>query len=231
MLLALDTSTPITSAALMHADGTLVAEVSASAGAGHCAELTPLLERLLAAAACDWSAVRAVAVAIGPGAFTGIRVGMAAAKGIAQARAIPLIGVPTPAMLAYAARVQMAPDVTHLVPIIDARRSELYWCVMPCAEWTAWTARYDAAQWDASVRVTAPTECAQSIAAATAAGARCGVVGAEALRALEWNGAAFTPVVTSAATVAALAVPRWQSGAVDDLLTLVPLYARPSYAG
>ena len=73
---------------------------------------------MLAAAAADWDAVERIAVGVGPGSFTGLRLGIATARGLAQARDLPLVGVSSLAALAAGADAALA--------VIDARRGEVF---------------------------------------------------------------------------------------------------------
>lgn len=94
MLLALDTSTEQIGVALHSAEGP-VAWLSWQAGRKHSAELLPAVDELLRLASATRDDVEAVGVATGPGSFTSVRVGLATAKGIAVARGLPVVGVPT----------------------------------------------------------------------------------------------------------------------------------------
>jgi tRNA A37 threonylcarbamoyladenosine modification protein TsaB len=99
MLLAIDTSTHYASVALH--DGThLVSEHTWLAKQDHTRTLMPALQRLLADAGIDISALQAVAVALGPGSFNGLRVGLSTAKGLAVARSLPMVGASTLEILA-----------------------------------------------------------------------------------------------------------------------------------
>jgi tRNA threonylcarbamoyladenosine biosynthesis protein TsaB len=101
MLLAIDTSTRIASLALY--DGTSVrAELTWETGDHHTVELMPRIVDLLNQISASIDQVTGLAVAIGPGSFTGVRVGVAAAKGLALARNIPLVGVRSSDIVAYA---------------------------------------------------------------------------------------------------------------------------------
>ncbi|MCR4408510.1 MAG: tRNA (adenosine(37)-N6)-threonylcarbamoyltransferase complex dimerization subunit type 1 TsaB [Anaerolineae bacterium] len=100
MLVAIDTATRFASLALY--DGLVVrAEESWQSSDNHTVELMPSLVRMMARQHVSVQALRGVAVALGPGSFTGLRIGLAVAKGLALAQDIPLLGVPTLDVLAY----------------------------------------------------------------------------------------------------------------------------------
>lgn len=83
----------------------------------------PMLEAVLADAGLGLDAIDALAVTVGPGTFTGLRVGLAAARGLALARALPLVGVTT--LEAIAEPVYAAPGET-IAAAFDAKRDEIY---------------------------------------------------------------------------------------------------------
>jgi tRNA threonylcarbamoyladenosine biosynthesis protein TsaB len=91
MLLAIDTSTQLAGLALY--DGAVQAELVWVAGRRHSAQVMPQLERLLRLLDMEVTALTAVAAARGPGSFTGVRVGLAAAQGLAVALDLPVYGV------------------------------------------------------------------------------------------------------------------------------------------
>ncbi|HEX6512534.1 MAG TPA: tRNA (adenosine(37)-N6)-threonylcarbamoyltransferase complex dimerization subunit type 1 TsaB [Chloroflexota bacterium] len=99
MLLAIDTSTHYASIAL-HDGARLLAEHTWLANQDHTRTLLPNVQRLLAGANAKLDGLSVIAVALGPGSFNGLRVGLSTAKGLAVARDLPLIGVPTLALLA-----------------------------------------------------------------------------------------------------------------------------------
>jgi len=76
---------------------------------------------------CNLSAreLGAIAVSEGPGSYTGLRIGVSTAKGLAFAWDLPLISIPTLKLLAYAA-VQNIGDIAYVIPVLDARRMEVY---------------------------------------------------------------------------------------------------------
>ena len=91
MLLAIDTSGPFCSAALL--DGDTLIERSENIGRGHAERLMGMLEELLGEAKADWKHIARVACSTGPGSFTGLRVGLATARGLALALDCPCTGV------------------------------------------------------------------------------------------------------------------------------------------
>lgn len=121
IVLALDTSTWWASVAVV-ADGAVLAAERERTHGSHAIELLPLVERTLAAAGVALADVGAVAVTRGPGSFTGLRVGLSTAKGLAYATGARLVAVPTLEALALA--VEGATG-TVLV-LLDARKGELY---------------------------------------------------------------------------------------------------------
>lgn len=98
MILALDTSTAACTAALLERDGTVVASRDEVIGRGHAERLVPLIEEML-----DGHVPAKILVGVGPGSFTGLRVGIAAAHGMAIGWSIPLSGMSSLALLAASA--------------------------------------------------------------------------------------------------------------------------------
>lgn len=106
-LLAFDTATTVAVAAVGAPDGRLLAETAWTAGHRHGEELLARVDALLAEAGVELSGLGGIIVGTGPGAFTGLRVGLATAKGLAHALGVPIVGVPTrSAMLTAAAAVE-----------------------------------------------------------------------------------------------------------------------------
>ena len=99
MLLAIDTSTHYASVAI-HDRSRLLAEYSWLTNQDHTRTLLPAVRRLLVDSGTTLADVSVVAVALGPGSFNGLRVGLSTAKALALARAVPLVGVPTLELLA-----------------------------------------------------------------------------------------------------------------------------------
>lgn len=108
MLLAIDTATRTASVALYDETG-IIGEATWRARENHTTSLMPQLLRLMAMSGTRIEKVEVVAVAIGPGSFTGLRIGLSMAKGLALARGLPVVGVPTLDGLAQAFAQQSLP--------------------------------------------------------------------------------------------------------------------------
>ena len=120
-LLALDSSGLVASAAVLE-DEVLLAEYTVNYKKTHSQTLLPMLDEIARMIELDLSEVDAVAVAAGPGSFTGLRIGSATAKGIALALGIPIVEVPTLDAMAYT--LWRAEGL--ICPIMDARRQQVY---------------------------------------------------------------------------------------------------------
>jgi tRNA threonylcarbamoyladenosine biosynthesis protein TsaB len=213
MLLALDTSTRIVGIAVY--DGVQVlSEMVWVSQDHHSVELAPAVENILKHSGMNVSQLQALAVAIGPGSFTGLRIGLAFAKGLALVRHIPLVGIPTLDALAAA---QPVLDM-GLVAVLRAGRGRL------AVGW--YNAMNNAWQPAKPIEVLTTSELAGQIEAPTLV---CGELLEEERRLL----ARKRKVVTLASPAQSLRRPsflaelawrRWQAGQVDDPATLVPVY-------
>ncbi len=137
IMLGFDTSTRATSVALRLPDGaTLEARDDPPAGAhpGHATQLLNIAQRLLSDAGVTWRDVDRIAVGLGPGTFTGLRVGVATARGLAQSLGAELVGVPSTLALALPALASARLDTIlaadgadgAVLAVIDARRGEVF---------------------------------------------------------------------------------------------------------
>lgn len=124
LILSIDTSTVSGSVALLK-DGKLIASQLYSLEKSHSALLHVLIRQLLANAGYATTDLSAIAVAEGPGSYTGLRIGVSAAKGLCLALDVPLIAVSTLDAMAYQLSRRSADDVLYC-PMIDARRMEVY---------------------------------------------------------------------------------------------------------
>jgi tRNA threonylcarbamoyladenosine biosynthesis protein TsaB len=126
MPLILNIDTAVKSASICLADGkTILATDVNPAEKESAAWLHVAIENLLEQCKIKMSQVEAVAVSAGPGSYTGLRVGMATAKGLCYALSVPLIAVPTLQIMAAAAQAIAIPSQL-LCPMIDARRMEVF---------------------------------------------------------------------------------------------------------
>jgi tRNA threonylcarbamoyladenosine biosynthesis protein TsaB len=141
-IVGFDTSLPVTAACVLRADGEAFTTPPPSperllGRPGHSAELLPVLAELLEQAEVDWREVRALAVGVGPGTFTGLRIGVATARGLAHGLGIGIS--PVSSLAALAAGLEDAADGRPRLPLIDARRRQvfasLYEGTRPEPEW------------------------------------------------------------------------------------------------
>ena len=122
IVLGIATATPRVGCAVGGVEGVL-AEFGSTHGPRHVEALVPAIEFTCRQAGIALREISVVAVDIGPGLFTGLRVGIAAAKAMATALRVPMIGMSSLDLLAYPLR--FAPRV--VVPVVDARRGEVFW--------------------------------------------------------------------------------------------------------
>ena len=123
-LLAIDTALGACAAAVLDTGAGLLAEETLVMARGHAETLMPLIERVMEQANASFEALDRVAVTVGPGSFTGLRVGISAARGIALAAAKPAVGLST--LAAYAAPFIAADDSIPVTVAIDARHAHVY---------------------------------------------------------------------------------------------------------
>lgn len=121
IILGIESATARAGVAIGTADG-VVASVEVTRGPRHAEILVPSIAFVCDQAGIDLAEVDAIAVDIGPGLFTGLRVGIATANGLAQALRLPMIGVCSLDVLAHPLRY----GGTDIVSVIDARRREVY---------------------------------------------------------------------------------------------------------
>lgn len=127
MILNIETSEQACSAALSH-EGALMYQLSETEPMRHSEKLAPFVDALLKEMRKRDEKLDAVAVSIGPGSYTGLRIGLSTAKGVCVALGVPLITVPT--LEAWAVKIMFADHTLEgdeiLMPMMDARRMEVY---------------------------------------------------------------------------------------------------------
>ncbi|MBF0326636.1 MAG: tRNA (adenosine(37)-N6)-threonylcarbamoyltransferase complex dimerization subunit type 1 TsaB [Alphaproteobacteria bacterium] len=124
LVLAFDSATSACSAALW-ADGAVLARRFSAMARGQSEALVPMIAEVLAEAGKTMADIDLLAVTVGPGAFTGIRIGLATARALALAAAKPVAGITTPEAVAAAVPTPLRDGRTILV-VLDSRREELW---------------------------------------------------------------------------------------------------------
>ncbi len=122
LILGIETATEQVGVAIGGHEG-VIATFEVSRGRRHAEILTPAIEFTCRQADIELSEIGCIAVDVGPGLFTGMRVGLAAGKALAQALRVPMIGIPSLDLLAFPCRH----TDRVVVPIIDARKGEVFW--------------------------------------------------------------------------------------------------------
>ncbi|HEU0317311.1 MAG TPA: tRNA (adenosine(37)-N6)-threonylcarbamoyltransferase complex dimerization subunit type 1 TsaB, partial [Solirubrobacteraceae bacterium] len=132
IVLGFDTATPATAVAITGTDNDteLRHEPADGERPGHVSQLLPLIEQAIEQADTTWDQIERIAVDVGPGTFTGLRIGIATAHGLAHARGLPLAGVSS--LEALAAEAAHDEHEGPVLAVLDARRGEAF-----AAAWTA----------------------------------------------------------------------------------------------
>jgi len=213
MLLAVDTSTKQMGLALY--DGTqVVGEFLWHSRHYHTVELAPAVADLLSRSGLKMDAIQALGVALGPGSFTSLRVGLAFVKGLALARHLPIVGMPTLDVVAAAQEMRDLP----LAAVLQAGRGRLALVWYEAGE-TGWVSK-------GSPSVTTADELAESIHKPTIVCGELTVDERQRLARKRVNVLLASPsaCVRRPAVLAELAWERWQAGAQDDAASLAPIY-------
>lgn len=124
LILSLETSTPVCSVAL-HQEGTCLASMDLYMKQSHSGRLSPMIEQVLKISNFSMQDLQAIALAKGPGSYTGLRIGTSTAKGLAYALNIPLLAINTLEAMADQA-LRVSPGYALYCPMLDARRMEVY---------------------------------------------------------------------------------------------------------
>ena len=212
-ILALDTTTHIASVALT--DGSAVrAEITLDVTNQHTAQLIPLIHQILTATHTELKAIDGIAVGIGPGLFTGVRIGVGTAKSLAYALDKPIVGICTLDIVAFNLRGAERP----VCAMLDARRNEVY-----------------AAIYSPPSHRCSEVMCVSVEQLSAAIQEPCLLVGTgtqayrdQIERFLGDRGIFVEPAfaLPRASLLAQLALPRFARGDTDDAMALTPLYVR-----
>jgi tRNA threonylcarbamoyladenosine biosynthesis protein TsaB len=214
MELSIDTASELASIALSR-EGRVEAEHSWRCQRNHTVELLPAIDKLLVDAGVRQSDLTAVFVSLGPGMYTGLRVGISVAQGLARALSVPAFGVGRLELDAY-------PHAAHPAPIIGvhrAGRGELAWASYQGNPWRELT----------PPGLSKPEQLAEAIPN----GALVTGEVDEALAALSRSRASIAepPTCGRARSLAALAYPRLKAGETAEPALLRPIYLRPPAIG
>ncbi|KAF0111134.1 MAG: peptidase M22 family protein [Chloroflexi bacterium] len=213
MLLAIDTSTQTIGVAIYN-DPVVVGESQWKSGNHHTVELTSAVEQLMKRCAVKPDDLTLLVVALGPGTFTGLRVGLAFAKGLALSLRLPIIGIPTFDYLAASQPLSEHP----MVVLLPAGRTRLAvgWYAVTESCW----------QPTALPVVMTPHELSDHIQGPTIL---CGELSAEERQTLgrKWKNAMLVSPAQSVrhpSMLAEIGWQRWQAGQRDDPVLLSPIY-------
>ena len=213
MLLAVDSSTQRVGLALY--DGSqVVGEMLWQSHNHHTVEIAPAIQSLLVRCGVKPQDLTALGVALGPGSFTSLRIGLAITKGMALALNLPLIGIPTLDALAVALPVQDLP----LAAVLQAGRNRLalVWYAAQDGKWQA----------QGESKATSVEELSQSIRKPTLVCGELNAAERQILARKRKNVILPTPAqsVRRPAMLAELAWQRFQAGSVDEPISLAPIY-------
>jgi tRNA threonylcarbamoyladenosine biosynthesis protein TsaB len=224
LILSMDTATPCSAVALTHGgrkDGRVVASLSLTGKVSHSRRLLAAIDYLMREAEVDWASIAGIAVSLGPGSFTGLRIGMATAKGLAAAAGKVLLGVSTLDALA-------AKCVTRqlICSVLDARKKEVYAAFYRCGE-NGLSDRIS------EMTVVAPEKLAAAIAEPVVMLGDGAVAYGELFSSLLGEKVTFAPAQLhepSATSLGMLAGEKLVSGELLDPVEAVPVYIRSSDA-
>lgn len=220
MLLAINTSTPQFSLALMDAEGILAGEHFSSSNSKNYLSFMPVLHTLFTTSGVKPDDLHVIAAAVGPGGFTGLRVGLAAAKGLCQGLNIPLIGISS--LEAMAHQLPFAP--IPVCPMISSRKGEVFTALF---RWDERRQGFIRLKEDVSLRF---EDLPSYMEGKTLFIGNDFAIQGNLLRKTFGTGALLAPSPfwhIRASAVGLLALHKARTQAWDDLSQLVPSYLRP----
>ena len=221
-VLGVDTSTSCGSLGIID-DDAVVAEYALLRDETHSTRLVPAIQALLKEARLDLNKIDGMAVSLGPGSFTGLRVGLSAVKGLALAAERPVVGVPTLDALAF--NLPFTPYV--ICPLVDARKGEVYTALYKDGE----GGRVEQLT---PYQVVAPLDLLEKLPLQETIFLGDGVeVYGELIEERLGVKVLFAPPhlrFLRGSTVAEIGLQRFKKGETDDISSMVPIYVRPSDA-
>ncbi len=224
LILAMDTATPCSAIALTtgtREDGRVLASLSLTGNVTHSRRLLKAIDYLLQEAEVDWPEIDGIAASLGPGSFTGLRIGLATAKGLAAAAGKALVGISSLDSLATKCSTSRL-----ICAVVDARKKEVYTAFYRCngngfAERTS------------DIRVVAPENLAAAITEPTVMIGDGVLVYGDLFKKILGKTVVFAPAMLhepSASSLGLLAGERFITGDRLDVAEAVPLYIRSSDA-
>ena len=225
LILALDTSTEMASIALYRPVEGIVAEQTWLSGREQTTQLLPTLERLMALVGATTNDIGGIAVATGPGSFSGVRIGLSNAKSMAYALQVPIWGVPTLDALAYQ---QVAVTVARVCAVLKMGRGRLAWALYQ-TKGTRWQrlSPYGSGTAQEMARMIASQEASTGVLF-------CGEIDPGTAAAIDESlggQASIAPAAAGARRagyLAELALQRASRGESDDPKTLQAVYLQPA---
>ncbi|SHN20990.1 tRNA threonylcarbamoyladenosine biosynthesis protein TsaB [Cyclobacterium lianum] len=212
-ILSIETSISVCSVAI-HDRGELVGLLELYQDNVHGSKLAPCIHSLLTQCGMSMRELAAIAVSQGPGSYTGLRIGVAAAKGMAFALDLPLIGVDSLDALGHSLVGQVQPG-SFIVPMIDARRMEVYMKVLDHEGNTLIGVKPE---------VLGPNSFEKFVSSGRVY--FLGNANEKTRGLLSAANAVFVDKVNSAATVGAIAFHKYQSGQTEDIAYFEPNYLK-----
>ena len=220
LVLGIETSTAVSSVAFGTEQG-IVGAAQASRGKGHAEFVVPAIKYIAGEAGVSLDSVGGIAVGLGPGLFTGMRVGVATAKAMAQALRVPIVGIPSLDLLAYGVRHSQR----LICAAVDARRGEVFSAfyrqvpggIQRLSEYAAWPPERLASE------VQARSE--ETLFVGNGA-----LVYRDLLPHARTEMASVSQAFPNASALVELALPRFIREDTDSLLEVEPLYVRKTDA-
>ncbi|HHY88632.1 MAG TPA: tRNA (adenosine(37)-N6)-threonylcarbamoyltransferase complex dimerization subunit type 1 TsaB [Chloroflexi bacterium] len=219
VLLAVDTSTQWTGLALYDGEQVL-GEIVWRTRAHHTVELAPAIQELLKRSEASVQDLRALAVALGPGSFTSLRIGLAAVKGLALALQIPIVGIPSLDVVAAAQPESELP----LLAVLQAGRGRL-----ACARY-----QYAGRGWSVQSEPAAATaeQLLETLETRTLIAGELTAADRQVFNRKRKYAKLVSPArsLRRPSFLAELGWQRWQKGAVDEVIGLAPIYLHTAEA-